>query len=72
MRSSNTYIATYTTGFDIENIHAMIRQEIGYAFPSARQQAPPSNANLSPASIIAPSLQQTQGLASENTNQLLA
>ena len=33
---------------------------------------PPSHANLSPASMIAPSLQQPQGLASENANQLLA
>ena len=66
-------LPTYTTGFDIENIRAMIRQEMGYAsFPSAHQHAPPSHANLSPASIIAPSLQQNQHSAGANNNHILA
>ena len=50
-------LPTYTPGFDIENIRAMIRQEMGYAsFPAA----PPSHGNLSPASLLAPAVHQPQ------------
>ena len=65
-------LPAYTTGFDIEKICGVIRQEMGHAsYPSAHQQALPSHANLSPASLIAPSLQQLYP-ASANNNQHLA
>ena len=64
-------VPAYTTGFDIENIRAMIRQEMGNAsFPSAHQQALPSHANLSPASLIAPSLQQPYPTSANNDQHL--